>query len=544
MTPSIVSKTAASNGTTDSSVDAYDETTASTATESTSTIWRNLLPLPPQPFKKSNEEQCSEKALDGTENRDDGKTRDQSDQVKKTAVASATAKSESPRKVPQPSPVLEHEIKEEVPITNDEDIDHQMQPRATHETIGTFKSGYSVPPHMRPDFPSSFARRAETMSSRIIPSNNVPRFHNNLRYNNTHHGSRGDNIPSEQMVRLNAQILKTRQELDQERTKNANLRKTIQDAQHEHLEAAFSSMLATLLREQTEALALQSRAATHQRSLDMREKKISQQEAFLAAGQKHLMTKLDQDTSTSMSAAHYAHLHQQMELDKQAHIAALESRMAMERQTLTLHAAAQHKREQQYKTLVRQSIEAEIAANYMSNAEAESLAEVRFQRGFDAGKDEGRKERAREEKERAYLEGYRACFQAQAALSSLRKGASAEVQGLLDLMGEENLFSVGLRVGRMEAASKVEVSRVASKEEEESSGYGTMISTTLSPPPSPVPVQRMTLAAELRGYTPLMHNGEVVLANYDPAGVGVASPEKHAKNGAKEHQGADLIDLL
>lgn len=115
----------------------------------------------------SSEEQCSEKALDGTENRDDGKTRDQSDQVKKTAVASATAKSESPRKVPQPSPVLEHEIKEEVPITNDEDIDHQMQPRATHETIGTSKSGYSVPPHMRPDFPSSFARRAETMSSRV-----------------------------------------------------------------------------------------------------------------------------------------------------------------------------------------------------------------------------------------------------------------------------------------------------------------------------------------------------------------------------------------
>ncbi|EUC49087.1 hypothetical protein COCMIDRAFT_73280, partial [Bipolaris oryzae ATCC 44560] len=340
----------------------------------------------------------------------------------------------------------------------------QTQPRATHESTGASKSGYSVPPHMRPDFPSSFSRRAEVLSSKqILSSNNVPRYHNNLRYN-THHASRSD-IPSEQVVRLNAQLLKAKQELEQERTKNANLRKTIQDAQDEHLEAAFSSILTTLLREQTEALALQSRATAHQRSLDIREKKISQQEAFLVAGQKHIMTKLEQNNSTSMSATHYTHLQQQMELDKQSCIFALESRMAMERQTLTLHAAAQAKREQQYKTLVRQSLEAEFAANHMSNNEAEALAEVRFQRGFDAGKDEGRKERAKEEKEKGYLEGYRACFQAQAALSSLRNGASAEVQGLLDPMGEASLFSMGVRVGRMEAASKIEAKKDVKKHE-------------------------------------------------------------------------------
>ncbi|EMD67520.1 hypothetical protein COCSADRAFT_81534, partial [Bipolaris sorokiniana ND90Pr] len=327
----------------------------------------------------------------------------------------------------------------------------QTQSRATHEPAGTSKSGYSVPPHMRPDVPSSFARCAETLSSRqILPSNNVPRFRDNLRYNNTHHSSHSDNIPSEQMVRLNAQLLKAKQELEQERTKNANLHRTIQDAQHEHLEAAFSTMLTTLLHEQTEALALQSRAAAHQRSLDIREKKISQQEVFLAAGQKHLMTKLDQTGNSTLSAAHYIHLHEKMQLDKKSHIAALESRMAIERQTLTLRAAAQAKREQQYKTLLRQSLEAEFAASHVSSAESEVLAEIRFQRGFDAGKEEGRKEADREEKKRAYLEGYRTCFQAQAALSSLRKGASTEVQELLDPTAEGNLFSMGTRVGMME----------------------------------------------------------------------------------------------
>ncbi|EMD92599.1 hypothetical protein COCC4DRAFT_58152 [Bipolaris maydis ATCC 48331] len=509
----------------------------------------------------SSEEQCSGKALDGTENRDDGKNRDQSDQVKETAAESATAKSEAPGKVPQPSPVLEHEIKEEFAITKDEVFDHQTQPRAIHKPVGTSKSVYSVPPHMRPEFPSSFARCAESLSSKMLPSNNVPRYQNIPRHNHTHHGSRNDNIPSEQATRLNAQLLKAKQELEQERTKNANLSKTIQDAQHEHLEAAFSTILIMLLREQTEALAVKSRATAHQRSLDIREKKICQQESFLAAGQKHLMTKLEQNGS-SMSAAHLAHQHQQMQIDKQAHQVAFESQLALERETLKLHAAAQAKREKQYKTLLRQSLEAEIAANYVSNDEAEALAEFRFQRGFDAGKEEGRKEavKVKEEKERAYLEGYRACFHAQAALSSLRKGVSDVVQNLLDPTDEDNLFSMGIRVGRMEVEAAMEKGednkkKVGSKEEDsmeedskdedvkeeevESLGYG----TTLTPPFSPVPVQRQTLAAELRGYTPLMHNGEVVLANHRTAAA-AASPEKEESRGTKKQEGADLIDLL
>lgn len=213
---------AASDGTTNFSVDMYDRIAASAAAENTSTVGppsdehtldlENSPPPPSQAFQEvevssegndidgfdktdmgdvdagilalpstspksltevettatdSSGEQCSEKALDGTENRDDGKNRDQSDQFQETAIASATAKSGSPRRVPQPSPVLEHEIKEEVAITNDEVIDHQTQPTATHKPSEMSKPGYSVPPHMRPDFPSSFARRAEALSSKV-----------------------------------------------------------------------------------------------------------------------------------------------------------------------------------------------------------------------------------------------------------------------------------------------------------------------------------------------------------------------------------------
>jgi hypothetical protein len=306
-------------------------------------------------------------------------------------------------------------------------------------------------------------RSQHTFSPNNIPyPNSTPQ---GPRHNYAQYDSRRDTIPPAQLVRLNAQLLKAKHDLDVERNRNTNLRKTIETQQQQNLEAAFSSMLTTLLREQTEALALKAQAQAKQHDLEHREKKIAQQEIFLSEGQKQLMYKLGENSESTShrpaSAIQLQHTRRQTELDVRKHLADLEAHLTTQSETLTLRAAAQAKRETQYKRLIRPALEAEIKAQYaLSVAKAEQLAATQYQRGFEQGQEEaGRKHTGNEEeaREKAFLQGYEACFVAQAVLSKLRGGhdGGGEVSCLIDPAHPDNVFSMGVRIGMARAGKNV-----------------------------------------------------------------------------------------
>ena len=127
--------------------------------------------------------------------------------------------------------------------------------------------------------------------------NEVNRFNDAPRAPRSHfnsHGSRGgDHGDREQVVRMNAQLMKLKNELDAERNKGVRLRKSIEAEQQQKVEAASSVMLTNLLRDQATTLTLKSKVEARERDLDEREQKITQLEVYLTEGQKQLMYALE-----------------------------------------------------------------------------------------------------------------------------------------------------------------------------------------------------------------------------------------------------------
>ncbi|KAL1793666.1 hypothetical protein ACET3X_008648 [Alternaria dauci] len=442
----------------------------------------------------------------------------------------------------------------------------------TIESSKPFKPAHSLPPHMRPDFQSPLSRHFGVHDSRpMVPPNEVTRFNEGPRAPRSHYTSyqpRGDHVDREQFARISAQLMKTKHELDVEREKNRRLRTTIEAEQQQKVEAASSSMLSNLLREQAEALTLKAKVEARERELDTREQKISQHEMYLSEGQKQLWYSLEKQGVRPMSAVDMQRARQEAELNAQKTMADVNGKLNIKFEGLRLREAAQQMREQQYKAIIHDSLKSELE-NSLTDEKAEEIAELEYNNGYGAGKEIGRKEGHEKSRQRGFLEGYGACHRAQVTLSKFRQGLidrnSPELDFLYDASHPHNLWNIGELVGRLQHEDDVERMKNVEKKEvttEKKSiinaradnvadetrnvdgkvnGYtnGTMVHKR-EEPFSRMPPARPTFAAELRGPS-ATHNGQIILANSAASPVVKETERPIIKN---EEPVANLIDFI
>ena len=305
----------------------------------------------------------------------------------------------------------------------------------------------------------------------MVPPNDVARFNEGPRASRSHYVSyqpRGDHVNREQFARVSAQLTKIKHELDVERNKNWRLRKTIEAEQQQKVEAASSKMLTNLLREQAEALTLKAKVEARERELDLREQRISQQEVYLCEGQKQLWFSLEANGVRPMSAVDIQHVRQEAEQTAQKATADLNGKLNIKIEGLRLREAAQQMREQQYKTIIRDSLKDELE-NSLTDEKAEEIAEIEYNNGYGAGKEVGSKEAQEKSRQRGFLEGYGACHRTQITLSKCRQGLidrdSPELNFLYDANHPHNLWNIGELAGRLEHEDNAEKMKNVSKRE-------------------------------------------------------------------------------
>lgn len=291
----------------------------------------------------------------------------------------------------------------------------------------------------------------------MMPTSEVARFNEIPRVPRQYYPQydhKRDLVDREYTARLSAQLMKTKNELDTERHQNTHLRKMIETEQKQKVDTAYSGMLNNLLRDQTEALALKANVEAKERNLDLRENKIQQYEIFLSEGQKQLFYKLGESGDRPMSAVQQEHARRQAELDVRKSLADIEAQYAVKIEGLRLRAAAQEMREQQYKSLIRKSLQAEMNESALSAEKADEIAEIEYNNGFADGKKVGPKETFDDAQKRGFLEGYGACHRAQVTLSNFRKGRiphdSPELEFIFDPAHPYNLLGIGMQIGRFE----------------------------------------------------------------------------------------------
>ncbi|KAI4640778.1 hypothetical protein J4E93_008370 [Alternaria ventricosa] len=512
---------------------------------------------------------------------------EQIDEKAESKLESPLAKKEAPMASP---PGLHVETTKTDVDTGTEDSDCKTDRDANIEAPKPSRPAHSLPPHMRPDFQSPPSRLFGLPDPRHMMSpNEANRFNDAPRAPRSHfnsHGSRGgDHGDREQIVRMNAQVMKLKNELDAERNKGVRLRKSIEAEQQQKVEAASSVMLTNLLRDQATTLTLKSKVEARERDLDEREQKITQLEVYLTEGQKQLMYALEENGDRPMSAVQMEHARREAELHAQKTMADMNGKLNIKIEALRLRETAQQMREQNWKAIAREQLEAEFADNSITHEKADEVAEEAYNDGFGAGKEAGRKEALQESHQRGFLEGYGACHRTQVTLSKVRQGLIArddpELDFLYDANHPHNLYTIGSLLGRMETensnqttakavsqkqivaekATPVPDKRIEAAEETprtdgkvngHTNGLNSnhtnginghtnsaMIHRREEPVNKMLP-PRPTFAAELRGPS-LTHNGHIVLAN------NVASPV--AKETGRpiikyEDEGVNLIDLM
>tara|TARA_R110002003_G_scaffold48_19_gene4118 strand:+ start:20363 stop:21241 length:879 start_codon:yes stop_codon:yes gene_type:complete len=250
--------------------------------------------------------------------------------------------------------------------------------------------------------------------------------------------------------------MKTRNELDAERMKSTNMRKTVEGEKQQEMNAALASMTTDLLRKQADALSHKTKVEAKERDLAYREARIEQLEVFLSEGQKQLYHQNDGELGDrTIADVDREHGRRQVELKMQKLTADMEGKLATRLQHLQLREAAQQMREQQYKAIIRSSLEADIKGRTMPEIEARisEVADIEYNRGFGAGKEAGRKQAQEEAQEMGFLEGYGACRRAEVSLSKVRQGLipcdSPELDFIYDPAHPNNPFNVGERMGKL-----------------------------------------------------------------------------------------------
>ena len=290
-----------------------------------------------------------------------------------------------------------------------------------------------------------------------MPPSELTRFNEasrGPRFNYPAYEPRRDTIDREQYARISAQLMKAKNELDDERAKGLRMRKTIEEEHQQKFDAASSAMLTSLIREQADAITTKARFEAKERELNFREQKIQQFEVFLSEGQKYLVCALEKNGDQPINAIQTEHIRREAMLAAKKSLTDLEAKLATQIEQLSLRAKAQNTREQCYKTLVRESVLAEMNGSTISEDKAEKIAELGYKNGFAAGKEAGRKEMPEQDNQRGFLEGYRVSRNAQILLSKLRKGViprdSPELDFLYDVDDPYNPCNMGERLGQME----------------------------------------------------------------------------------------------
>jgi hypothetical protein len=271
---------------------------------------------------------------------------------------------------------------------------------------------------------------------------------------NPHNNYRSEGGGREEVTRLNALLMKTRNELEAEHKKNATMRRVVESEKEKAMDAALSAMTRDLLNKQAETLARQKKVAAKERDLEYRQARIDQLEVYLSEGQKQVYRYNEGlDGGPGMIDVDREHDRRQAELRAQKSVGDVQARVKYHQISMEQREAALQMREQQYKALIRSSFEAEMREKAMPDMEARlsEVADVEYNNGFGAGKVAGRAEAAEEAHEKGFLEGYGSCHHAHVTLSKMRQGliahGSPELDFVYDSAHPHNLFTMGVHVG-------------------------------------------------------------------------------------------------
>ncbi|KAF1915624.1 hypothetical protein BDU57DRAFT_452017, partial [Ampelomyces quisqualis] len=418
------------------------------------------------------------------------------------------------------------------------------------ETAAPRQPTHSVPPHMRPGF--------ETPDAPAYAD--VPRAPRTFQAHNSYQTYRFDG-GREELARTGAQVMKLRNELEAERKKSANMRKSVEEEKEKVMEAALSTMTTELLNKQVKMLTHQAGVEAKERDLQFREARIEQLEVYLSEGQKQVYRQsIGDEGGLTMAEVDREHDCRQAELQAKKYIADMEGKLAIRLQGLQLREAAQQMREQQYKALMRSSLEAETKQRMAQEIDARvnEVADMEYNNGFGAGRVAGHADVEVEVRQQGFLEGYNACRETEVLLSKTRQGLisrdSPELDFLYDSAHPRNPFTMGTRIGEWQRKQgqgqlKSMAEKVTMKKEPigEKKAEALVVQKKAEAPVGKLPPARPTFATELRG-AQNMHNGHFVLANGDK-GAQAGPCSENVYEGRRilkyeEVEADNLIDLL
>ncbi|KAF2996795.1 hypothetical protein E8E13_000540 [Curvularia kusanoi] len=310
------------------------------------------------------------------------------------------------------------------------------------------KTDRKIPPHMGPiarnlllqqaGWPAPVPRSPPAFAPRPPHTNSRPPFDH------------------EELQRTKAHLIKTRDELDDERKRSSGLRQTIEAEMEASYAAALESTLSELLRKQADTLAAKVKYEQKERDLQYREAKIAQLEVYLTAGQMQLKHSLEERGIRPMSAVDKTNMKSEVELNVKHQYADIEGKIAIQVERIRLQDAAQRVREQQYRALIRLSLERKILEEIQESHNAID-ADAKEKGSEDTSCAESSAEESTIQPNRAYLEGYAACHDAQTALYNLQHGKIAAnnpgIAFLFDPTHPRNPLIMGLRIGCVKATS-------------------------------------------------------------------------------------------
>lgn len=363
---------------------------------------------------------------------------------------------------PAPAATTATETKDDGTIEKDV-LSASVEPEAGHDiaAVEAPKPARSVPPHLRPSIQSS-----ATAQPRYADIPRAPRSHH---ANNSFRGFDG----REEVARLSAQMMKVRNELDAERKKSTNMRSSIEEEVQKSTDASLARLTTELFQKQVKTLAQQGKLEAKERELLFRQAQIEQTEIFLSEGQKQLYRQASidngddvEESTLSMAEVNREYERRQAELVAQKNLSEREGQLSMRDKALQLREAAQMMREQQYKALIRSTVEAERREDVIPNMDAklDEVADLEYNRGFGAGKAAGRAAADKGTHEQSFVEGYSAARRAELALNKLKMGSiardSPELDFLYNASHPYNMFAMGARVGSMDLGKQTSMTNM------------------------------------------------------------------------------------
>lgn len=261
----------------------------------------------------------------------------------------------------------------------------------------------------------------------------------------------------EVLQRVKAQLIKLRDELDSERKLRSQMQEKVEAETQASYSAAVANTLNELLCRQAETLAAKAKYEGKWRELQYREDRITQLEGYLSAGQTQLKYQLEQQGIRPMRKVDEAKLKAEVELSMKRQYADIEGKIAIQVDRLRLQDAAQKVREQQYKALLRPSLEREIREESCQSSNAANDAKAVEGVVGEHHRTDGKAEASGLQPNYAFLEGYAACNRAQKAIYDMRNGSitpdSPKLAFLFDPTHPENPLNMGHSIGRLEKAA-------------------------------------------------------------------------------------------